>query len=117
MSRDLVKPIRTELVIRRLALEVTQREIGAALGVTQHAIAYLESKASMASSVETLAKWAGALNGRLELTLTFEDEIEAAAKRLRAFARGDGDPVPPWEALDSTAREYWRGMARVARDA
>lgn len=115
MSRDLVKPIRTELVFRRLTLEVPQREIGAALGVTQHAVAYLESKASMASSVETLAKWAGALNGRLELTLTFEDEIEAAAKRIYAYTHHDLNL--PWDKAEPAVREYWRGMARAARDA
>lgn len=59
--------VEQELAALRDKLGITQRELAARMGVTQPAIAKLESGRAKNLELRTLCRWATALGGQLEI--------------------------------------------------
>lgn len=58
-----------ELATLREKLGITQRELATRMGVTQPAVAKLESGRAKNLELRTLCRWATALGGHLEITV------------------------------------------------
>jgi DNA-binding XRE family transcriptional regulator len=109
---DVSRPVRVALVMRRITLGISQRELAPKMGISQSALPFHENASGDDSKVSTFKRWAEALGGTLHMSVTFDDE-QAAARRLRLFARGGAGPG--WDDLSDEDRAYWLTMTRVAR--
>lgn len=109
---DVSRPVRVALVMRRITLGISQRDLAAEMGISQSAIPFHENAAGDDSKISTFKRWAEALGGTLRMSVTFDDE-QTAARRLRLFCRGGEGPS--WDDLAEEDRAYWLTMTKVAR--
>lgn len=107
---DLITQVRVQLTMERFRNGIAQRDLAESMGTTQSQLAYLEGHARTATKIETLARWAAALGGRLDIRVVWpEDEIEAAAERAyRAIPDG-----PSWSETSEEVKEHYRKVARA----
>lgn len=66
-----VGEIRAALISRRRVLRMSQRELAGRLGTAQSAISELESGLTIHPNIDTLIRWAEALNATLNVTLEY----------------------------------------------
>ena len=86
--------IAQELTLRdlRKALELTQKQISATLGVGQEHISRLEQRSDML--LTTLAGFVEAMGGSLKLVVVFPDRAPVALAGLADLLDGADDPSP-----------------------
>lgn len=80
-----------KLAALREGRELTQRQVAAALGVSQANVSRIEHEDDLYLS--TLRGYIEALGGRLELAAVFEDEVVYLTERPEAMPADDAEPL------------------------